>query len=129
MATRRPLVRVVAAIVAILLALLGIVALWTVYENTLTAAALGLSRSGNVRPSAPGQLSPTAARAFDAYGGEVVWGGANTGPAPVPVGGLLFPQKGLHIPPPARFTCDGPRPDPVIPPGDRSGHIGILAGF
>src|SRR5260370_17551697 len=129
MATRRPLVRVVAAIVAILLALLGIVALWAVYENTLTAAAVGLSRSGNVRSSAPGQLYPTAARAFDAYGGEVVWRGANTVQATVTVGGFLFQQKGINIPPHARFTVDVQRPHTVIDPVDGSGDIGILDGF
>src|SRR5712691_8358814 len=106
MATRRPLVRVVAAIVAIVLALLGVIALWTVYENTLTVAALGLSGSGSARPSVPGQLSPTAARALEAYGGEVVWRGAHTVQATATVGGLLFQQKGINIPQRARFTVD-----------------------
>jgi hypothetical protein len=129
MATRRPLVRVVAAIVAILLVLLGIFALWTVYENTLTAAALGLSESGNTRPSVPGQLSPTAARALEAYGGEVVWTGAHTVQATVTVGGLLFQQKGINIPPHARFTVDVQRPRTVIDPIDGSGDVGILDGF
>src|SRR5947207_15732090 len=99
MATRRRLVRVVAAIVAIVLALLGILALWTLYENTFTAAALGRSGSGNARPSVPGQLSPTAARALEAYGGEVVWRGAHPVQATVTVGGLLFHQKGINITP------------------------------
>jgi len=129
MATQRPLVRVVAAIVAILLAFLGVLALWTVYENTLTAAALGLSGSGNVRPSVPGQLSPTAARALEAYGGEVVWRGAHTVQATVIVGGLLFQQKGINIPPDARFTVDVQRPHTVIDPVDGSGDVGILDGF
>jgi len=129
MATRRPLVRVVAAVVAILLALVGILALWTVYENTLTAAALGLSGSGNVRPSVPGQLSPTAARALKAYGGEVVWRGAHAVQATVTVGGLLFQQKGINIPPHARFTVDVQRAHTVIDPVDGSGDIGILDGF
>jgi hypothetical protein len=129
MATRRPLVRLVAAFVAILLALLAVLALWMVYENTLTAAALGLSRSGNLRPSAPGQLSPTAAHALEAYGGEVVWRGAHTVPATVTVGGLLFQQKGINIPPHARFTVDVQRPHTVIDPVDGSGDVGILDGF
>jgi len=129
MATRRPLVRVVAAIVAILLALLGVLALWTVYENTLTAAALGPSGSGNARPSAPGHLSPTAARALEAYGGEVVWTGAHTVQAAVTVGGLLFQQKGINIPSHARFTVDVRRPHTVIAPVDGSGDVGILDGF
>jgi len=129
MATRRPLVRVVAAIVAIVLALLGVIALWTVYENTFTAAALGLSGSGNARPSVPGHLSPTAARALEAYGGEVVWRGARTVQATVTVGGLLFQQKGINIPPQARFTVDVQRPHTVIDPVDGSGDVGILDGF
>ena len=129
MARRRPLVRVVAAIVAIVLALLGILALWTVYENTFTAAALGGSGSGNAPPSVPGHLSPTAARALAAYGGEVVWRGAHTVQATVTVGGLLFQQKGINIPSHARFTVDVQRPHTVIDPVDGSGDVGILDGF
>jgi hypothetical protein len=129
MATRRPLARIVAAIVAILLALLGALTLWTVYENTLTAAALGPSGSGKARPSAPGRLSPTAARALEAYGGEVVWNGAHTVQAAVTVGGLLFQQKGINIPAHARFTVDVKRPHTVIDPVDGSGDVGILDGF
>src|SRR2546423_8083708 len=104
MATRRRLVRVVAAIVAIVLALVGILALWTLYENTFSAAALGWSGSGNARPSVPGQLSPTAARALEAYGG---WGGLGRGPSgaaqrtarglPVSPQGIKNPSRGpLH---------------------------------
>src|SRR5438067_2690857 len=129
MARRRPLVRVVAAIVAMVLALLGILALWTVYENTFTAAALGGSGSGNAPPSVPGHLSPTAARALAAYGGEVVWRGAHTVQATVTVGGLLFQQKGINIPSHARFTVDVQRPHTVIDPIDESGDVGILDGF
>ena len=129
MAMRRPLVRVVAAIVAVLIALFGILALWVVYENTLTAAALGLAGSGNERPSVPGQLSPTAARALQAYGGEAAWKGAQTVQATVTVGGLLFQQKGINIPPHARFTVDVQRPHTVIDPVDESGDVGILDGF
>jgi hypothetical protein len=129
MARRKPLVRVVAAIVAVLVALIGVLSLWIVYENTLTAAALGLSGSGNAQPSVPGQLSPTAARALDAYGGEVVWKDAHTVEATVTVGGLLFQQKGINIPPHARFTVDVQRPHTVINPIDGSGDVGILDGF
>src|SRR5579859_6638815 len=116
MVTRRPLARVVVASVAILLVLLGVLALWTVYENTLTAAALGLSGSGNPRPSVPGQLSPTAARALEAYGGEVLWKSAHSVEASVTVGGPLFQQKGINIPPHARFTVEVQRPHTVINP-------------
>ena len=129
MTRQRPLVRVVAAIVAVLLVLLGVFVLWTVYENTLTAAALGPSGSGNARPSLPGRLSPTAARALEAYGGEVVWRSAHSVQATVTVGGLLFQQKGINIPPHARFTIDVQRPHTVIDPVDGTGDVGILDGF
>jgi hypothetical protein len=77
----------------------------------------------------PGQLSPTAARALQAYGGEAVWKGARTVQATVTVGGLLFQQKGINIPARARFTVDVQRPHTVIDPVDGSGDVGILDGF
>ena len=126
---RKPLVKVVVAIAAILLLLIAVLALWTVYENTLTAAALGQSGPENARPSVPGHLAPTAARALEAYGGEVVWRGVHTVQATVTVGGLLFQQKGINIPPHARFTVDVRRPHTVIDPVDGSGDVGILDGF
>ncbi|TME59028.1 MAG: hypothetical protein E6I58_00320, partial [Chloroflexi bacterium] len=63
MRRRTTLVRVVAAVLVVLLALLMSYALWTVYENTLTPATLGQSSTISTRPSPSGELSPTAARA------------------------------------------------------------------
>jgi hypothetical protein len=126
---RRRLVRVVAAVLGILLALVASYALWTVYENTLTPAALGQSTSINTRPPSRGELSPTAARALKAYGGEAVWKAATTVESTVTVGGLLFQLKGINIPPHARIAVDVQRPHTVITPVDDSGDIGVLDGF
>ena len=123
------LVKVVATILVVLLALLVSYALWTVYENTLTPAALDQGPSKNGTPSAPGELSPTAARALKAYGGAAVWKNATTVESTVTVGGLLFQAKGLGIPPHAKITVDVQRPHTVIQPIDAAGDIGILDGF
>ena len=56
----------VAAILAFLLALLAGYGLWTVYDNTLTPAALEQGPSTNPQPSPPGVLSLTAVRALKA---------------------------------------------------------------
>jgi hypothetical protein len=127
---RRPaLIRVVAAVLALLLVLVVSFALWTVYENTLTPAAADLSPALNTKPSASGQLSPTAARALAAYGGEAVWKSATTIDSTVTVGGLLFQLKGINIPAHATITVDVRRPHTVIDPVDESGDIGVLDGF
>ena len=126
---RSRLVKVVAAILVFLLALLVSYSLWTVYENTLTPAALDQGPSKNAEPSAPGELSPTAARALKAYGGAAVWKSAETVESTVTVGGLLFQLKGLGIPPHAKITVDVQRPHTVIQPIDASGDIGVLDGF
>jgi len=55
---------VTAALLLVLLAILVSYALWTVYANTLTPAALDQGPSMNTQPSPPGTLSPTAARAL-----------------------------------------------------------------
>jgi hypothetical protein len=123
------LVRAVAAILVLLLAMLVSYALWTVYENTLTAAALDQGASRNTKPSARGELSPTAARAVKAYGGEAMWRGATTVESTVTVGGLLFQLKGASIPPHAKITVDVRRPHTVIDPVDDSGDTGVLDGF
>src|SRR5207237_3581628 len=102
---------------------------WTVYENTLTAAALDQGAPKNTKPSARGELSPTAARAVKAYGGEAVWKDATTVESTVTVGGLLFQLKGAGIPPHAKITVDVRRPHTVINPVDQSGDIGVLDGF
>ncbi len=126
---RSPLVRVLAAILALLVALLVSYGVWTVYENTLTPAALDQGSSINTKPSSPGALSPTAARALAAYGGEAVWNAATTVESNVTVGGLLFQLKGINIPPHANVTVDVQRPYAFIDPVDESGDVGILDGF
>ncbi|TMD32775.1 MAG: hypothetical protein E6I95_10210 [Chloroflexi bacterium] len=121
-------IRAVAAILAVLLALLVGYGLWTVYENTLTPAAMQGSQT-NTKPSSPGELSPTAARALKAYGGEAVWKTATTVESTIIVGGLLFQLKGINIPPHARITVAVHIPHVVIDPVDDSGDIGVLDGF
>jgi len=120
------LVRVVATILVLVLATY---ALWTVYENTLTPAALDQGAATNAKPSPRGVLSPTAARALKAYGGDAVWKNATTVASTVTVGGLLFQLKGAGIPPHAKITVDIRRPHTVIDPVDESGDIGVLDGF
>ena len=126
---RSTLVRAVAAILVLLLALLVSYALWTVYENRLTPAALDQGSTNSTKLSPQGALSPTAARALEAYGGEAVWRAATAVDSTVTVGGLLFQLKGINIPPHARITVDVQRPRAVIAPVDKSGDIGILDGF
>jgi hypothetical protein len=123
------LVKVIAAILAFLLALIVSYALLTVYENTSTPAALDQGSSMNTKPTARGQLSPTAARALKAYGGEAAWKDATAVESTVTVGGLLFQLKGINIPPHARITVDVQHPHTVIEPIDESGDIGVLDGF
>ena len=103
--------------------------LWTVYENTLTPAARDQGSSMNRRPSLRGELSPTAARALKAYGGQATWVNATTVESTVTVGGLLFQLKGINIPPRARITVDVQHPHTVIEPVDEFGDIGLLDGF
>ena len=129
MRRRTTLVRVVAAVLVVLLALLMSYALWTVYENTLTPATLGQSSTISTRPSPSGELSPTAARALKAYGGEAVWKAATTVESTVTVGGLLFQLKGINIPTHARITVVAHTPHAVIDPVDEAGDIGVLDGF
>ncbi len=117
-----------AAFVVFLLALLGSYALWTTYENTATPAALPAS-AVKAKPSPPGELSPTAARALKAYGGLAVWTDATSVESTVTVGGLLFQLKGINIPPHARISVDVRRPHTVIDPVDHAGDIGVLDGF
>ena len=126
---RSRLVTVVAAILVFLLALLVGYGLWTVYDNTLTPAALDQAPSTNTGSSPPGALSPTAARALKAYGGETVWKDAIAVDSTVTVGGLLFQLKGINIPPHARIMVDVRRPHTVIDPVDEAGDSGVLDGF
>jgi hypothetical protein len=121
------LVKIGASILAILLAVLVSYAGWSVYENTFTPAALDQGPSLSAKPSRPGTLSPTAARAVKAYGGEAVWNGATVVDSTVTVGGLLFQLKGAGIPPHAKITVDIRRPHTVIDPVDASGDVSSTA--
>jgi len=112
----------------VLLALLAGFGLWTAYENTLTPAALNGSTT-NAKPSPKGVLSPTAARALKAYGGDAIWKSATSIESKVTVGGLLFQLKGINIPPHATITVDVERPHTVIAPVDDAGDVGVLDGF
>ncbi len=126
---RSRLVPIGAAILVLVLALLLSYALWTVYENTLTPAALDQGPSINTTPSSRDVLSPTAARALKAYGGEALWKDAVTVESTVTVGGLLFQLKGINIPPHAKITVDVQHPHTVIDPVDKFGDTGVLDGF
>ena len=121
--------RVVAAILVVLLALVVSYGAWTVYENMLTAAAVDEGSPTSTTPSSPGDLSPTAARALEAYGGQAVWKSATTVESTVTVGGLLFQLKGINIPSHAKITVDVQRPHTVIQPVDDAGDVGVLDGF
>jgi len=123
------LVSVVAAILVFLASSFVSYAVWTVYENTLTPAALDQGPSVTTKPAPRGELSPTAARALQAYGGAAAWKDATAVESTVRVGGLLFQLKGVHIPPHAKITVDVQRPHTVIEPVDESGDIGVLDGF
>src|SRR5260370_3846051 len=129
MGSHRWTLRVAGGILVFLLALLVSYAVLTVYENTLTQAAMDQASTINTKPSAPGELSPTAARVLQAYGGEAVWKAATAVESTVTVGGLLFQLKGINIPPHAKITVDVQRPRTVIDPMDESGDIGVLDGF
>ena len=126
---RSRLVRVLAAILVLVLALLLSYALWTVYENTLTTAALDEGPPITATTSGASALSTTAARALKAYGGEAVWKDAVTVESTVTVGGLLFQLKGVNIPAHAKITVDVQRPHTVIDPVDEAGDTGVLDGF
>jgi hypothetical protein len=122
-------VRLATGILVLLLGLIAGYGLWTAYENALTPAAMDQGTDTNPKPSARGELSPTAARALKAYGGEAAWKGASAVESTVTVGGLLFQLKGINIPPHARIVVDVQHPHTEIKPVDGSGDIGILDGF
>lgn len=129
MGRTRPFRTILGATLGVLFVLLGTYGGWAVYENALSPAAVGLSQSTNSRTTASGELSPTAALALKAYGGEAKWKSARTVLSTVTVGGLLFDQKGVNIPAHAKFSVDVQRPHTVIDPIDHSGDLGILDGF
>jgi hypothetical protein len=126
---RSRLVKVLAAILVLLVALPLSYALWTLYENTLTPAALDEGPTIGARQSPVIALSATAARALKAYGGDAVWKDAVRVESTVTVGGLLFQLKGINIPPHAKITVDVQRPHTVIDPVDEAGDTGVLDGF
>src|SRR2546430_14582021 len=123
------LMRLVRVVATILVLLLATAASWTGSETTLTPATLAQGAAANIKPSPRGVLSPTAARALKAYGGEAIWKDATTVESTVTVGGLLFQLKGAGIPPHAKITVDIRRPHTVIDRVDESGDIGVLDGF
>jgi hypothetical protein len=112
-------------VVALVVVLVG----YIFYENAYTPAAIDQAASINSAPTAAGQLSATAARALQAFGGETVWKNASTVESTVTVGGLLFQVKGARIPPHATITTDVKNPHTVIRPIDDNNDIGILDGF
>src|SRR5713226_714156 len=120
------LMRVIAILVVALI--VGLVA-YTYYENAYTPAAIEPASTINSVPTPAGQLSATATRAVQAYGGETVWKNASTVESSVTVGGLLFQVKGANIPPHATITTDLKNPHTVIRSFDDNNDIGILDGF
>ncbi len=116
----------------VLILVLGLLlgyALWTVYDNEFTPAAMDQGSPTNKNRSPYGELSPTAARALNAFGGEAVWKEATSVESTVTVGGLLFQLKGANIPPHAKITVDVQRPHTVISPLGPAGDVGVLDGF
>src|SRR5207249_7894723 len=105
------------------------VVLWTLYENAFTPAATEGASTLNSQPTPAGNLSPTAARALKAYGGEELWKNASTVESTATVGGGLFQAKGTNIPPNATFTIDVRNPHTIISPVDANGDVGVLDGF
>src|SRR5437879_12405600 len=126
---RSMLARTLGAILTLLLALLVSYGLWTVYENTLTPAALDQRSPVNAKPSRPGELSATAARALQAYGGEALWKAATGGDSTVTVGGRLFKLKGAGIRSHATITADVQRPHTVLKHGDTAGDTRVSRGL
>jgi hypothetical protein len=121
------LIRLVRVIALLVVALIVVLVAYTYYENAYTPAAIEPASSSG--PSAAGQLSATAMRALQAYGGETVWKNASTVESTVTVGGLLFQIKGANIPPHATITTDVKNARTVIKPFDDNNDIGILDGF
>jgi hypothetical protein len=101
----------------------------TYYENTFTPAARDQASTVNSQPTPAGTLSPTAARALKAYGGEEVWKNASAVESIDTVGGALFQAKGTNIPPHATFVNDVRNPHTTITPVDANGNVGVLDGF
>jgi len=119
---------IVGAILALSAALVVVVGLWIVYANTLTPAAIQPASPVNAAPTA-GNLSATAARTLQAYGGDDVWKNATTVQTTVTVGGVLFQAKGASVPLHTTLTIDVRNPHTIINPIDDNGDVGILDGF
>ncbi|MCA1846768.1 MAG: hypothetical protein LC792_26960 [Actinobacteria bacterium] len=73
-------------------------------------------------------LSPTAAHAIEAYGGESAWRNATTVEATATITGLLFRVKRRRVPRRARVVCRVHQPLTRIEPIDSEGHAGVLEG-
>jgi len=123
------LIALIRAIGLLVVVVIVVLAGYIYYENTYTPAAIDQAGTLNSTPTPAGQLSPTAARALQAYGGETVWKNASIVESTVTVGGLLFQIKGANIPPHATITTDVKKPHTVISPFDTNNDIGILDGF
>jgi hypothetical protein len=109
---------------------------WTVYENSIgpcsvsaVPASAAQAGAAPAAGSSSNALSPTAARALTAYGGETVWQHATSIDSTVTLGGLLFSIKGRNIPPHATIRTDIQRPHVEINPIDTDGDVGIVDGF
>jgi hypothetical protein len=121
--------QIIGGVFALLGVLVVVIVAWIFYENAFTPAAGAQGSTVNTQPTPAGSLSPTAARALQAYGGEAVWKNASTIETTVTVGGVLFQAKGANVPIHATLTIDVRDPHVVINPLDAEGDIGIVDGF
>jgi hypothetical protein len=126
---RSGLINLMRVIALLVVALIVVLVAYTYYENAYTPAAIEQASTVNGVPTPAGQLSATATRALQAFGGETVWKNASTVESTVSVGGLLFQVKGANIPPHATIITDLKNPHTVINPVDYNNDIGILDGF
>jgi len=75
------------------------------------------------------ELSRTARRAIDAYGGAERWRRAQRAEARITMSGLLFHLKSRHLPAGSRITVDLNAPFARLDPIDRRGRVGVLDGL
>ena len=127
--SRIRLIQLVGVLLVLLVALVLVLVGWTFYENTLTPAALQQASSVNTVPTPAGNLSSTAARALQAFGGDAAWKNASSVETTLTVGGLLFQTKGANVPIHATLIIDVRNPHAIINPIDAEGDIGIVDGF
>jgi len=127
--SRIALRQIIGGVLALLGILVVVIVVWIFYENTFTPAAGEQVATVNSQQTPVGSLSPTAARALQAYGGEAAWNNASTIETTVTVSGVLFQAKGANVPIHATLTIDVRNPHIVIKPIDAEGDIGIVDGF